>query len=79
LQDPLALVTVVGAFRLTCSTVIWLAVLSRERARARVLVAALGVCRPGLMVDRRADGATLVVHVGPWPAADQGPSGVWGE
>jgi hypothetical protein len=78
-QDPLALVTVLGALRLACSTVTWLAVLSRERARARVLVAALGVCRPGLVVDRRADGATLVVRVGQWPAVDRRPSEVWGE
>ena len=76
MQDLLALVTVVGALRLACWTVIWLVVLSREWARAGVLVAALGVRRPGLVVDRRADGAMLVVRVGQWSAADQGPSGV---
>jgi len=77
-QDALVLVTVVGAFRLACWTVTWLAVLSREWARARALVTALEVCRAGFVVDCRADGATLVVHMGPWPAAER-LSGVWGE
>lgn len=76
---PVALMALIGVFRLTYWTVIWVTGLWGERARVRALVAALGAAGPGsVLVDHR-DGATLAVRIGMGSAADRRPTGVSGE